>query len=195
MATQAERRAATRARLIDTAWEQFARLGFENTHTEEILREAGISRGAMYHHYKSKQELFEAVFVEASRASIERAMAMSTTSTSPVEVLMETCLNWMRVMRRPELATIILEQGPQVLGWQRARELEGKLSMGPMKQGLKRAVEVGEITVSSLDLTARLLNALLAEAALAERYADPAVRRKDQVAAIRQFVLGLRSTS
>ena len=149
----------------------------------------------MYHHYKSKQELFEAVFVEASRASIERAMAMSTTSTSPVEVLMETCLNWMRVMRRPELATIILEQGPQVLGWQRARELEGELSMGPMKQGLKRAVEVGEITVSSLDLTARLLNALLAEAALAERYADPAVRRKNQVAAIRQFVLGLRSTA
>ena len=66
MATQAERRAATRGRLLAVARELFARQGYEATATAQILSEAGVSRGAMYHHFPSKRDVFEAVFVDVS---------------------------------------------------------------------------------------------------------------------------------
>ena len=75
MATQAERREATRGRLIEAAHRLFVSAGYEETSTEAILAEAEVSRGALYHHFPTKQVLFEAVFENVSAAAIERAGA------------------------------------------------------------------------------------------------------------------------
>ncbi len=192
MPTQPERRAATRARLIAAAREHFARDGYENTHTNAILKQAGVSRGAMYHHFPSKKELFEAVFVAVSDETIERAAAQGTKGTSPIEDLISACLTWLRVVRQPDIAAILLDQGPQVLGWKHARDLEAESSLGLMTRGLERAVKAGEAQVPSIDLAARLLNALMAEAALAELHGEPAVPAPKQEATIRQFIGGLK---
>ncbi|MDM7984050.1 MAG: helix-turn-helix domain-containing protein [Maricaulis sp.] len=192
MATQAERRAATREALVKAGRASFARAGYEATHTNEILAAAGVSRGAMYHHFPSKQALFEAVFVAESKAAIDLAAAAARRDGSPSENLLSACLAWLAAARELETAAILLDQGPQVLGWKRARDLEEEFSLGGMKRAIQRAAEAGELEVVSIDLAARILNAVLAELALAAVHhndeADPAVQER----MIRQVLSGFR---
>lgn len=191
MATQADRRAATRAKLLTIARDHFARSGYEGTHTNDILAEASLSRGALYHHFNSKQELFEAVFVSLSDETIAQAIQHGEEKKSPLEDLISASLAWLKAVRSPAIAAILLEQAPQVLGWEKARELEAKTSLAIMKRSLQRAVASGEISVVSLELSARLINALLAEAALSALHKTPAISITKQELAVRQFILGL----
>ncbi len=193
MATQAERRVATRTRLIEVARGLFAREGYDRTPTERILEMAGLSRGAMYHHFATKRDVFEAVFVQVSDETIVRAVRRSPPSDSPLEDLIGACLAWLREVRRPDVAAILIDQGPQVLGWKRARDLEALSSLRRMTQGLERAIAAGEVRVPSVQLAARLINAALAEAALAALHREPRTSRATQEAAIRQLIEGLRS--
>jgi len=192
MATQAERRAVTRAKLIGAAREYFARDGYEETHTNDILKYTGLSRGAMYHHFRNKQDLFEAVFIDISNESIEYAVKHGKRKESSLESLISACFAWLRVVRRPEIGSILLDQGPQVLGWERARDLEASSSFSLMKQALNLAVKAGEVRVPSVDLAARLINAILSEAALAMLHGNPTTSVAKQEAAIRQLIEGLR---
>jgi AcrR family transcriptional regulator len=189
MATQAERRAATRSRLLDAAEALFVDQGYESTSTEQILAAAAVSRGGLYHHFANKRELFEAVFSRVSDAAIARAARDVDPARSPLEALVEACLAWLREACRPEVAAILIDQGPAVLGWKRARDLEAKTSLALMTRGLTRALAAGEIEVGSVSLTARLLNAVLAEAALSALH-EGAVATEIE-ASIRQWVGGL----
>lgn len=195
MTNQAQRRAATRSKLIAAARKHFARSGYDAARTEDILADAGVSRGALYHHFPGKRDLFEAVFLAESEATIEAAARSAGSGGSPLEDLIEGCLAWMRAARRPEAAAILLDQGPQVLGWTRARQLEEQSSLGLMKRGLERAMHAGETAPASLDLTARLINAALAELALASAQADPPPTIAEQEATLRQLIEGLRRRS
>lgn len=187
MATQAERRAATRGRLVAAGTLLFSTKGYDATTTAEILAEAGVSRGAMYHHFETKAEVFEAVFTDVSDRAIHRSTAGREHRDSPFEDLIVACLAWLDEVRAPEVATILLDQGPQVLGWERARELESRTSLALMKAALTRAAAAGEIEVRSVDLTARLLNAVLAEAALAALHGDIDLTAADQEIEIRHL--------
>jgi len=81
----------------------------------------------------------------------------------------------------------LLEEGPRVLGFVRARELEARTSLGLMKRGLERAVAAGEVSVPSVELAARMLNAVLAEAALVSLQSGRKVRRGDIEATVRRL--------
>ena len=193
MPTQAERRAATRARLLDAAGPLFAAHGFAGTSTARILEVAGLSRGALYHHFANKREVFEAVFCRVSDAAIERAVRRGRSSSSPIEALVQACLGWLREARRPEVAAILLEQGPGILGWKRARELEAASSLGLMTRSLERAVAAGEIDVPSIPLAARFLNAALTEAALAGSHGGKEASPRAIEASIRHLIRGLEA--
>ncbi len=191
MATQAERREATRRRLHDVARQRFAADGYDQTSTEDIRRQAGVSRGAMYHHFASKREIFEAVFQEVSDETIQGAIRQGGSGESRLDNLTRTCLAWLREVERPDAAAILLDQGPQVLGWQRARDLEAETSLGLMEAALEQASAAGEIDVVSVPLTARLLNAILAEAALVAVNDASAASAVELEQTIRQFIEGL----
>jgi AcrR family transcriptional regulator len=193
MATQAQRREATRGKLIEAAQRLFAAEGYEATRTQAVLEAAGVSRGALYHHFPTKQDLFAAVFEQVSRGAIERAVSRLRAGGSPREALIRGCLAWLAEARTPAVALILLEQGPQVLGWQRAREIENRFSLGHVTRAVRAAVDAGELEVESVDLTARLINASLAELALARL--DPSVRVRPRVAerAVRQLIEGFAS--
>ncbi len=195
MATQAERRAATRAKLISAARELFARDGYAETHTNDILEYTGLSRGALYHHFANKQELFEAVFVAITDEVIDYAVKHGKRTGSSLESLISACIAWLRAVRKPEAAAILLNQAPQVLGWKRARDLEANSSLLLMTKSLDHAIATGEVQVPSVELAARIINAMLAEAALAVLHGDPATSVAKQEAAIRQFLEGLRSSA
>lgn len=191
MATQQQRRDATRGRLVEAAHAEFVRTGYDATTTEAVLERAGVSRGALYHHFPTKQELFAAVFEQVSREAVERAVARSRRHRSPLETLIGGCLAWLAVAREPAVAAILLDQGPQVLGWVRAREIEGRYSLALMKSGVEAAVDAGEIDVASVDLTAALLNALVAETALSTLHAGGTLGPRVVAKSVRQFVGGL----
>lgn len=191
MATNKERREVTRSNIVAAARECFTRDGYENTHTDNILELAGISRGAMYHHFPSKRDVFEAVYISLVEESIDHALRAATDSDSPLDELIASCNAWLRLVRKPEVATILIEQGPQVLGWKRARDIEAKSSLAPMRQAIERACSANEIDVPSVEIAARLVNALLAEMALISLYHKPKVSVAVQEASVRQFILGL----
>ncbi len=192
MATNEERREATRSKIVSAARECFVRDGYENTHTDTILERAGVSRGALYHHYSSKRDVFEAVYVSLVEETIAHALRTRIDSDSPLEELLAACGSWLGLVRKPEVAKILLDQGPQVLGWKRARDIEAESSLAPMRSSLERAYAAGEIDVSSVEVTALLINALLAEAALVSAYGKPKVSIAVLDESIRKFVEGLR---
>ena len=192
MASQAERRAATRTRVLDAAEALFATAGYDATSTDAILESSGVSRGALYHHFATKQAVFEAIFQRVSEAAIERAMRGAPQLDSPLETLVQVCLRWLREVRKPTVAAILIEQGPQVLGWKRARDLEARTSLGLMIRGIERAQSAGEIDAASPELAARFLNAVLAEAALASAHRQPRLSKALIERSIRQVIEGLR---
>ena len=154
-----------------------------------------MSRGAMYHHFPSKRDLFEAVFEEVSTAAIRRALRDGGSQESPLADLTDTCLAWLREVQDPQTAAILLDQGPHVLGWQRARSLEAETSLGLMEAALERAAAADEIQVASIPVTAQLLNAVLTEAALVAVNSSPTECSTGLEEAVRQFIAGLATDS
>lgn len=193
MATQQERRHATRRRLLDAALTLFRDQGVGATNTEAILRAAGVSRGALYHHFESKDELVAAVYEEQAAASIERATRPKRVDRPALDWLLEGCLAWMDDASRPDVARILLEEGPAALGWDRCRQIEDRHGLARIRTALQFAVEAGEIHLESVDLLARMLSAALGEAAIAlARAHDRAGVRAEAETALRGMVAGLK---
>src|ERR1700754_1886755 len=121
--TQAERSATTRIALVGAARRLFAAQGFAGVGTEAIVREADVSRGALYHHFADKTELFAAVLEDVEREVAEQLAAVAGTSVGFVEMLVGAMEAWLDLCARPEVQRIVLTDGPSVLGWPRWREI------------------------------------------------------------------------
>lgn len=195
MPSNAKRTELTRGKLIAAAKKEFVKQGFAEAHTHQIITKAGVSRGAMYHHFDSKESLFEAVFESVSEQSIKAATINKQEIDSPFETLIHSCIKWLERVQEPETATILLDMGPQVLGWKRARDIEAKSSLGRMRKGIQYAVDAGEIEVVSVEVAARLLNALIAEMALIQLYKEYELPVAEQELFLRQFLKGLKDSA
>ena len=166
MPTQEERREATRARILDAAHRLLHDEGVSGTTTRAVLDAAGVSRGAMYHHFASHEDLLAAVYEREASGAIERAMTRVRPSGSPLADLEAACLAWLDEVAKPRVARVLVIEGPRALGLERCREIESEYSMGRMRAGLAAARDAQEIHVLSLDLALRVLNAALTEAAV-----------------------------
>ncbi len=126
MPTQAERTEATRGRLIATARRLFADKGFAATSTEEILGEAGVSRGALYHHFPSKTDLFRASYMAVEEDLTAKLLAVATAGgeTDPVRILELGFDAFLDQCRRTEVQRIVMLDAPTVLGWDTWHELD-----------------------------------------------------------------------
>lgn len=144
----------------------FASRGYEATSVSDVLDAARVSRGALYHHFVSKEDVFAAVFVQTSADAIRRAGAKVRRDTSARQALIGGCLGWLDAVDDPLVRQILLVDAPVALGWERARLLEEATSLGAVRAAITRAVSAGELEVASIDLAARFINAMLTEAAL-----------------------------
>ena len=161
---QAEKRAATRARLLAAARDLFLSDGFETTTTRAILDRAVSSKGAMYHHFDSKAEMLEDIFRDTSRAAIRRA-GEAAGDGSYLDQLTRAAFAWLGELADDDTRRILVELGPEGLGWRRAEEIEDAHSIKALTALLTNAAEAGETTGTPPEISARLLNALLTEAA------------------------------
>ncbi|MBL8560007.1 MAG: TetR/AcrR family transcriptional regulator [Hyphomonadaceae bacterium] len=164
MASQSERREETRARLIAAARTAFVEDGYEAAALDRILALAGVSKGALYHHFESKEDLFAAVFDGVSRETIARARKVKA-RTAFGRLVAAACA-WLEAVEAPDARAIMLEEAPRALGSQRAREIEDANAHAVMRAAIEAVVNAGEGRCADPDLAARLLNATLAELAL-----------------------------
>jgi AcrR family transcriptional regulator len=164
--SQSERRDATRNAIVASAHRLFGVHGFADTSVDDLLSAAGVSKGAMYHHFVSKEAVFEAVFRATSEEAVRRSARHVRSGATPMEALVQGCLGWMIEVDDPQVRRILLIDGPAALGWERARLIEEESSLRVMQLSLQRAIRSGELRVASVPIAARLINALLGEAAL-----------------------------
>jgi AcrR family transcriptional regulator len=164
--TQAERSETTRAALIGAARELFAERGYAGVGTEEIVQRSGVTRGALYHHFRSKAKLFEAVFVEMEEELARRFAAEALSKADPYEALIAGAELFLEICREPEVQRIALLDAPSVLGWERWREIEARYSLGLIKAGLEAAMEAGAIERRPIDPLAHVILGAMMEAGL-----------------------------
>jgi AcrR family transcriptional regulator len=180
--TQAERSEATRSALIEAARALFAERGYAAVGTEEIVRAAGVTRGALYHHFNGKRDLFEAVYerVEAELAERVAAGALSSATESPLEAMRAGAEMFLRACTEPEAQQIALLDGPSVLGWDRWREIAAKHGLGLIEASLQAAIESGAVREQPVRPLAHVLMGALDEAAmLVARAEDPEQMRAE----------------
>jgi AcrR family transcriptional regulator len=177
--TQAERKKATRAALIDAARGLFAERGYEDVGAEEIVRAAGLTRGALYHHFPSgKRDLLEAVYEAVEAESTERVahVVLDSAMDSPLAAMKAGVAAFLDECAEPGFQQIVLHDAPAVLGWDRWREISASNGLGLIEASLIAAIEAGEIRPLPVKPTAHLLLGALDEAAMLIRSADPAGR-------------------
>src|SRR3954471_989776 len=166
--TQAERREATREALLAAARQLFTERGYEQVGTEEIVRVAGVTRGALYHHYGDKASLLEAVYNRIEAESTERVarIVLGSDLHSPLEAMKAGIEAFLEECEKPELRQVALHDAPAVLGWERWREIGAANGLGLIEASLFAAVEAGEIRPVPVKPTAHLLMGALDEAAM-----------------------------
>ncbi len=163
---QEARSGATRAKLVRAARVLFARKGFAGAGTEEIVRRAGVTRGALYHQYPAKEDLFLAVYEQVERELTERVVAGLGEIDSPLAALRAGMRAFLVACTAPEVQRIVLIDGPAVLGWERWREVAERYGLGLIENELRTAIDAGEIAPLAPGPLAHLLMGALDEAAL-----------------------------
>lgn len=191
--TQASRTAATRAALVAAARGLFAEHGYGDVGTEQIARAAGVTRGALYHQFADKTELFaevlDAVEVDLTARLIEVVDAVANQGGQPLDLLIAGADAWLDASSEPEVRRIALLDGPAVLGWERWREVGMRHGHGLVKALLTELMDAGGIPRQPIDPLAHTLVGALDEAALFVALADdPTQARADAGAVLRRFV-------
>ncbi|MBM3666695.1 MAG: TetR/AcrR family transcriptional regulator [Actinobacteria bacterium] len=186
---------ATREALVDAALELFSRRGYGEVGTEQIVERAQVTRGALYHHFKDKRDLFRAVVERVEQYLIERIAArMEGASDDPFDVIVTGCLAFLDACEQPAVKQVALTDAPGVLGWAEWREIDERYGLGLMKAALGGAMEAGVLGPAPLDSLSHLLLGALAEAAFVIADADDVVvAREEAEGALLALLEGLRA--
>ena len=189
---------ATRRRLVTAARALFGARGFAVVGTEEIVRAAGVTRGALYHQFRDKADLFAAVAEEVEAEIAERiaGAAGAEAAADPVGALRSGARLFLDACAAPEVERIILLDAPAVLGWQAWRDLAGRYGLGLVQFGLHSAIEAGAIVPQPIAPLAHVLIGALNESALyVARAEDPAAAREQCAAIIDRILHGLMTSA
>jgi AcrR family transcriptional regulator len=157
---------ATRGQLIAVATRMFAERGYEDTSIEAVLREAGVSRGSLYHHFPSKEALFEAVAEDMETSVGVQTLAAADGITEPLAALRAGFLAWIRLAGDPVVRRILLIDAPSVLGWERWRAMEEDHALGLSRLVLQAIAEQGKLRPELVGTLANVLLASVNEVAL-----------------------------
>lgn len=192
--TQAERTAATRSALLKAARKLFTRNGFAEVSTQAIVEAAGVTRGALYHQFADKAELFTAVYEEVE-AELVAAVAARIAEEQPRDTVAAMRLGarlFLDLCSAPDVQQIVLVDAPTVLGWEQWRAMGAKYGLGVIEAMLAQAVAEGAIPEQPLRAAAHVLLGALDEAALyVSRADDPHQAREEMYQVCDRVITGL----
>jgi len=167
MATQAERREKTIAAIVKAAKRIFGERGFAAATMDDIAAGARVAKGAVYHHFTTKEALFEAVFEQTSLELVSDLDRISRAENDPLEAMAAGTQGYFVACAKGPIGQIMLRDGPAVLGWERWRAIDAKHFGGKFPRGLAAAMDSGLIARQPIEPLARLLLGAVMEAAVA----------------------------
>lgn len=168
---QDQRSAATISHVLGVAEKHFAKFGYEATSTEALVQEAGLTRGALYHHFGSKKGLFEAV-VRVVQGRLAHAVATaSTEAQEPWAAFVGGCRAWLKASTEPTTRQILLLDAPAVLGWERWLALDTEGAAQLLREGITDLADGDLIDATDQEALVQLLNGAMNQAALWVAYA------------------------
>jgi AcrR family transcriptional regulator len=194
-ARRAEHAADTRESLLLAARALFAAHGFDGTGTEQIVAEARVTRGALYHHFRDKADLFRAVMAQAAGDVATRLIdeQLAADAASPLAEIREGVSAFLDVCVGGDFQRIVLVDGPRVLGTDAWDDLVERYGRSILEEWLSRCVQAGDLAPVPVRSLARVLIAMLTEASLAiARADDPAAERAELGEVIDRILTGLR---
>jgi AcrR family transcriptional regulator len=195
--TQAERSEATRAQLLAVARELFTQRGFDGTPLDLVAERSGVTKGALYHHFKNKRELFQACFEQLEQELCDATVAASASAGPDVwEALSAGVRGFLEAANDPAAQRIVMLEGPTVLGWETWKEIDERYGYGLVKASLETAMNAGVIANRPVEPLAHLFLAAVSEAACQiARAPDREVAMEEMHAALMATLEGLRVKS
>jgi AcrR family transcriptional regulator len=159
------------------------------------VRAAGVTRGALYHHFEGKRELFQAVYEEVEQGLLERIAELADRSASdPLEVLHAGSQAFLDACEDPAVQRVALLDAPSVLGWELWREIGMRYGLGLVESAVQASIEAGLIEPQPAGPLAHLLLGAIDEGAMLVARADDGGRTREQVgAAVARMLDSLRA--
>lgn len=179
---------ATRAALIAAARSLFVDKGYAETGTPEIVAKAGVTRGALYHHFADKADLFRAVVAQEAAAVAVRIETESAAPASALDALISGTDAYFAAMAVPGRVRLLLLDGPAVLGHREMARIDKQAGGDELREGLAFALPPGDLQDATMDALAEILSAAFDRAALAVSEGGHA---EDYRQAIRRVLQGL----
>jgi AcrR family transcriptional regulator len=190
---QQQRREATIASILKAARAAFGKRGFAATTIGSIADACGIAKGAVYHHFASKEALFTAV-IEAVQVEVARAPVPASDArlTDPLDQIAAGVLRYLIATNEPEIRRILLIDGPAVVGWQKWREIDARIFAAAAKPAIAHAL--GVTNAAQIDAVVHLVMGSVTEAALVCASSPrPKAQARAFVAELRAMLEGLRA--
>jgi AcrR family transcriptional regulator len=157
---------ATRGQLIEVATRLFAEHGYEGTSIEAVLSAAGVSRGALYHHFAGKEALFEAVVSAVSdQVMVELTQAVRG-CVDPLDAMRTAAIAWIGLAADPVIQRVVLVDAPSVLGWDRWRAMDDGRTLGTMRAMLQAISDSGRLPAELVGPFSHMILAALDEIVL-----------------------------
>jgi AcrR family transcriptional regulator len=196
MSRREEQTEGTRAALLAAARELFSERGYAAVGTEEIVQRARVTRGALYHHFADKKDLFRAVHeqMEGELTTVIGAQLAAAASEDPLAGLVTGVGSFLDACTDPRLARIILLEAPSVLGWAEWRATDERYGLGLVMAGLQAAMDAGSLRAQPVKPLAHLMLGALGEAAMVIANApDPKAAREEVEPSLLSLLTGLRA--
>jgi len=171
---------ATRAILVGEARTLFGERGYAETSVDDVVSQAGLTKGAVYHHFDGKEALFRAVFEQVHREVTDKAAA-EFLGSDPWEALLAGCRLWVDAHLDPVVRRIALEDARSVLGWDVVRDIENRFGAVALRGALRRAMHAGVLERQPLRPLALLLIGALGEGCLYIAESDDPARSRTEV--------------
>ena len=178
----------------------FAKKGYSGANTNELVQRARVTKGALYHHFANKRELYRSVVEDMERELVERLEDAATAAAGgrrdPWERLRAMCRAYLDACRDPALARMLVLEAPVVLGWKTWCDLEQKYEVAAFARCLEEANrDAGALREPAETLAQVILGALTTGARVIATAADPSAARNDVQKTIDRLIAGLRSTA
>ncbi len=187
---QAENAATTRAALIKIARKLFADRGYADTATEEVVRRARVTRGALYHHFKDKQDLFKAVLLDEEKRLAAATTAAAARQSNPWQALSAGCNAFLNECLDPAVQRIVLIDAPAVLGWEAYRQIDADYFLAGVISSIQAAIEAGLIPRQPVAPLAHIIMGALHEASMLIAHAGDQVTVRREVSEVVDRLLG-----
>ncbi len=193
---------ATKARLLEAARLLFTDRGFGGVTAEELVQHAGLTRGALYHHFGGKgvlggkEGLFAALYEEVQQEIAAKIRQAAENRADSWSALRAGCHAFLDACVDPTVRRVVLLDAPAVLGWEHWREVDARHGLGLLKEGLREAMEESAIRDRPVDPVAHLLLGAMNEAAMwIARSAEPETALRQAVESLDELLEGLHTPS